>query len=221
MLCSARFAYSSVLPAHSFNIHLSMMRFRVGLIKLAVSLQTSSDFKLMMLKAHWDNADLLSNNRNWLNRLDEKGSTFRFSDILKIIHLDSELLDLWNPQSGIRKTRNQSGSETGSASVLRWEEEFTQWLELALSEVPNGAGVSLHSSEDGERPSFRNVYISVWNSGQWTKSINPEILSVIRHRQNPLNSTRTFETHYISRQFSLQLMAHTLYKPCFQKIPHT
>jgi hypothetical protein len=42
------------------------------------------------------------------------------------------------------------------------------------------------SPEDGNRSSFRiAVFSSIQNSGEWTKSRNPVVVSVIHHRQNP------------------------------------
>jgi hypothetical protein len=34
------------------------------------------------------------------------------------------------------------------------------------------------------------VFFSVYNTRRWAESINPAILNVIRHRQNPLDSSR-------------------------------
>jgi hypothetical protein len=46
--------------------------------------------------------------------------------------------------------------------------------------------MSSHSSENGNRSSFRNaVFFSFQNTGQWTESENPVILSVIHHHQYP------------------------------------
>jgi hypothetical protein len=80
--------------------------------------------------------------------------------------------------------RNHSVSATGSGSFLRWKEEDTyfagslrkrcpkwlnlenEWLRLVLSMKPNTVGVSLHSPEDGNKSSFRNVvffsYLEFW-----------------------------------------------------------
>jgi hypothetical protein len=64
-----------------------------------------------------------------------------------------------------------------------------QWLRLALSKGPNRASVSFPPSEDGNRSNFRKVVFAImYNSGRWTKSINPVIMSVIQHGQNPLHS---------------------------------
>jgi hypothetical protein len=47
------------------------------------------------------------------------------------------------------------------------------------------------SPEDKNRSSFRNVvFSSLWNTERWRESKNPVILSVIHHRQNPIESTR-------------------------------
>jgi hypothetical protein len=60
--------------------------------------------------------------------------------------------------------------------------EVTQWLRLALSERPNRVGVP-HSPEEGNRSRFRNVgFSSFSNTGRWTKSKSPVILSIIHHR---------------------------------------
>jgi hypothetical protein len=46
------------------------------------------------------------------------------------------------------------------------------------------------SLEDGNRSTFQNVVFSSFqNTRRWKKSKNPVILSVIHHRQNPLEST--------------------------------
>jgi hypothetical protein len=46
-----------------------------------------------------------------------------------------------------------------------------------------------HWIKDGNRSSFRNpVCSSFQNTGRWTKSQNPVILSFMRYRQNPLES---------------------------------
>jgi hypothetical protein len=44
-----------------------------------------------------------------------------------------------------------------------------------------------HSPDDGNRSSLRNVVFA--SSGRWTTSKTPVILSIIRHRQNPLESS--------------------------------
>jgi hypothetical protein len=47
--------------------------------------------------------------------------------------------------------------------------------------------------EDGNRSGFRNVvFSSIWNSGRWTESRSPVILSAIQHRQNPSESTNVY-----------------------------
>jgi hypothetical protein len=64
-------------------------------------------------------------------------------------------------------------------------------LRLALSKRPNRVGVVVPSPEDGNRSSFRNVVFSgFYNTGQWTTSKTPVILSVIQHRQNPSESLK-------------------------------
>jgi hypothetical protein len=69
----------------------------------------------------------------------------------------------------ILNNRKHSVSETGPVSVLRRGEEDTYsdestwpvpWLRLALSKGLNRVGVSLPSSEDGNRFSFRNGVFS-------------------------------------------------------------
>jgi hypothetical protein len=47
-----------------------------------------------------------------------------------------------------------------------------QLLRLALSKESNRIGVSFPSPEDGNRPSFRNVFLFIYNSERWTKSRN-------------------------------------------------
>jgi hypothetical protein len=58
---------------------------------------------------------------------------------------------------------------------------------LALSKGPNRAGVSLPLYEDGNVQFPKRCFVVVWNSGRWTKSRNSVILSVMQHRQNPLD----------------------------------
>jgi hypothetical protein len=98
------------------------------------------------------------------------------------------------PSSGILKTRKHNISETGSFSVLRWRGEDTYSvgsLEKNLSKGPNWVGVFPPSPENGNRSNFRNVVLSSFsNTGRWTKLKPPVILSVIHHRQNPLEYTR-------------------------------
>jgi hypothetical protein len=54
-----------------------------------------------------------------------------------------------------------------------------QWLRLPLPKWPNWIGVFPPSPEDGNRSSFRNVvFYSFQNTGHWTKSKNPVILTV-------------------------------------------
>jgi hypothetical protein len=66
-----------------------------------------------------------------------------------------------------------------------------------FSKVPNRVDVSLPSPEDGNRSSFRNVVFScTWNTGRWTKSRNPLILSVVHHRQNTSDSTPVQQSGY-------------------------
>jgi hypothetical protein len=57
---------------------------------------------------------------------------------------------------------------------------------------PNRVRVSLLSAEDGNRSRFETLcFLIVYNSGRWAKSINPLILNVIHHHQNPLDSEMT------------------------------
>jgi hypothetical protein len=59
---------------------------------------------------------------------------------------------------------------------------------------PDRVGVSFPSPEDGNRSSLRYVvFSSILNSGRWTKSRNPVILSVKQYRENPLDSTSKFQ----------------------------
>jgi hypothetical protein len=70
---------------------------------------------------------------------------------------------------------------------------FVKWLKLPLSKGTNRVGFSFPSPEDGNISSFRSFVLSsicIWNSGRWTKSRNPVILSVIHHRQNPSDSNQ-------------------------------
>jgi hypothetical protein len=96
----------------------------------------------------------------------------------------------------------------GFVSILRWGvkgtysfgslkkryfSHWSQWLRLAFSKGPKRVGASFPSSQDGNRFSFQNVvYSSIQNSGPWTKSINPVILSAIHHRQNLLDRRMHF-----------------------------
>jgi hypothetical protein len=63
---------------------------------------------------------------------------------------------------------------------------------------------ALDPLEDGNEPSFQNVFFYVsQNIRQWKKNKNPVIPSVIHHYQNPLESTRIFPSFQKSLQTSL------------------
>jgi hypothetical protein len=70
---------------------------------------------------------------------------------------------------------------------------MVQWLRLALSKRPNKEGVFpfLHLRTE-TYPVSETVYFLV---PRWTKPKNPVILSIIHHRQNPLESTRRDNWH--------------------------
>jgi hypothetical protein len=81
-----------------------------------------------------------------------------------------------------------------------------EWLRLVLSREPNTVGVS-HSSEDGNRSSFRNVvFSSFYNTGLWTKSKNPAILSV----RNKRLSKKSGPSLWLSRLFIFLVSFRTL-----------
>jgi hypothetical protein len=75
----------------------------------------------------------------------------------------SELLEFWT-LSGVLETRKHNVSETGSVSILRWEEKTP--TQLGPLERPNlnhwtqWVGVFPPSSEDGNRSIIRNVVFS-------------------------------------------------------------
>jgi hypothetical protein len=64
-------------------------------------------------------------------------------------------------------------------------------MKLALSEEPYILGVSSsHPRTEADQVSEKLCSLVFYNTGRWTKSKNPVILSVMHHRQNPLESTR-------------------------------
>jgi hypothetical protein len=63
------------------------------------------------------------------------------------------------------------------------------WLRLALSMIPKRVGVSLTSSEDGNRSCFWNVvFYGFYNIARWANSRKPAILGMMYQIQNPLES---------------------------------
>jgi hypothetical protein len=97
------------------------------------------------------------------------------------------------PSSGILETRKHNVSETGSVSVLSWGGETPTLLGLVERANHNHwgrnrVGVSPPHLRT-ETSSFRNVVFSSFlNTGWWTRSENLVILSIIHHRQNPVES---------------------------------
>jgi hypothetical protein len=87
------------------------------------------------------------------------------------------------PFHGILESIKHNVSEVGSVSVVTW-----------------GGGTPilwdpLERTDLNHSFSFRNaVFSSFYNTGRWTKSENPAILSVIHHRQNSLESTPKWES---------------------------
>jgi hypothetical protein len=102
--------------------------------------------------------------------------------------------------SGILETRKQHVSENGSVSILRCgsgDQSLNQWLRLGLSKGRNWVGVFPTTPEDINRSRFRNVvFSSFYNPERWIKSKNPVILSVIHHRQSPIDSTTNLLTNW-------------------------
>jgi hypothetical protein len=91
------------------------------------------------------------------------------------------------------------------ANLSRW---------LALSKGPNRVGISLPSSEEGTRCSFRNVaFSSNWNSGWWTKSRNPVTQSVMHCHPDLLDYTSTANYPLCRRRLSEFTVHWALKKP--------
>jgi hypothetical protein len=72
------------------------------------------------------------------------------------------------------------------------------------------ASVFLKGPEDGNKSSFRNVDILlIYNTGRWRKSINPVLLSVIQHRQNPSDPIIIYvDEHLEYRITQMKLFVH-------------
>jgi hypothetical protein len=80
-------------------------------------------------------------------------------------------------------------SGEGRRHLLCWvPEKEVQWSRLALSKGPNKVGVSPPHLRIETDPVQNVVFPSIQKSGQWTRSRNPVIGSVIYHCQNPSDS---------------------------------
>jgi hypothetical protein len=78
-----------------------------------------------------------------------------------------------------------SSGEWETPTLLGHLEKASPVMEVS-SKGPNRVRVS-RSPEEGNRSSFRNaVFSSFENTVRWTLSKTPTILSVIHHRQNPM-----------------------------------
>jgi hypothetical protein len=67
-------------------------------------------------------------------------------------------------------------------------------------------GICHPSPENGNRSHFQNVVVSgVQNSGRWTESRHPVILSIVHHRQNPSGCAYlVLEVELNSQNYKLQ-----------------
>jgi hypothetical protein len=84
--------------------------------------------------------------------------------------------------------RKAGWKDVESANWKNTDEGFSG-LRLALSRGSNRAGISpSHLGTETDRISETLCSLALLEYGRWTKSKNPEILSVIQHRQNSLES---------------------------------
>jgi hypothetical protein len=73
---------------------------------------------------------------------------------------------------------------------------LVQWLSLALSKRPNRVSPSPHLKTETD-PFPKRCFVVIQNSGRWTKSTNPMILSIIHQHRNPFDS-KLWRLHHVT-----------------------